>query len=401
MKPAVLFVDDEKSICNALKRTFRKSPYDIYAANSGADALSILEKERIDVVVSDQRMPGMNGTELLSIVKQQYPDVSRLMLSGYSDFDDVIGAINKANIFKFLTKPWDDEHLREAVNDALEVKKPVKKAGSKTNEPEPSLWQPISGRTGDNQARHREVIVNPPVILHPAFPDESDQFLKKQQQLEADINNDLLLMYNKRLKSPSSSTSNNISNTLQYWMMEWPRFANFHHQHIIDTARYAGFNRNLSTWYTLSCLDRIQSQSPRDPTPVVIDLFDGHLLHDYSLRTLLYTLLYSHPTLFRLDFELLDHPDMQCLIRELHDTQGLLILNIGKRIIDTNLLAETPISYIEMDGQTHIIRNTELTQKRKMIMEDAQKFSIKTILNGVNDTEQHQYAQDMQFDYYL
>lgn len=116
MRPfKLLLVDDEESVLRSLERVLRSEAYKVTTAIDAATALRQLEAEAFDVIISDQRMPGMGGTELLRIVKDRYPRTIRIMLSGYSDFDSIVGAINQANVSKFLPKPWDNEELRSLV----------------------------------------------------------------------------------------------------------------------------------------------------------------------------------------------------------------------------------------------------------------------------------------------
>jgi response regulator RpfG family c-di-GMP phosphodiesterase len=119
MQPVVLLVDDEESIRSALHRMFRKNNFQVIEADSGQAALEVLAREVVDVIISDQRMPGMTGTELLAKVKKGYPDIGRIMLSGQSDFDDLCEAINEAKVHRFLSKPWDEEQLVNVVNDSV------------------------------------------------------------------------------------------------------------------------------------------------------------------------------------------------------------------------------------------------------------------------------------------
>ena len=119
MERTLLLVDDEQNILSALTRLFRREDYRILRANSGAQALELLETNSVGVIISDQRMPEMTGVELLSKVKELYPDVVRIMLSGYTDLKSVTDAINEGAIYKFLTKPWDDDLLKENVRVAF------------------------------------------------------------------------------------------------------------------------------------------------------------------------------------------------------------------------------------------------------------------------------------------
>lgn len=115
----LLLVDDEPSIINALRRTLRSNDYKIITANSAAEALDQLAHHDVDVIVSDNRMPMVSGLELLRQVKQRYPNVIRIMLSGYSDFNSLSTAVNSGEIFRFLSKPWEDAQLKDAVREGF------------------------------------------------------------------------------------------------------------------------------------------------------------------------------------------------------------------------------------------------------------------------------------------
>jgi response regulator RpfG family c-di-GMP phosphodiesterase len=119
-KATVLVVDDEPNILRSLVRLLRRDGYNILTAGSGAEGLELLAQHDVEVIISDQRMPGMTGTEFLSRVKELYPDTVRIVLSGYTDLESITDAINHGAIYKFLTKPWDDELLRDNVRQAIE-----------------------------------------------------------------------------------------------------------------------------------------------------------------------------------------------------------------------------------------------------------------------------------------
>ncbi|MEM1108452.1 MAG: response regulator [Planctomycetota bacterium] len=120
-RPKVLFVDDEQSIIASLKRLVRREGYDLFTANSGAEALEIFDAHGpFDLVMSDFRMPGMTGAELLSQVRDRSPETIRIILSGYSEVHAIIDAINDGSIYKYLTKPWNDEELKLHIRRALE-----------------------------------------------------------------------------------------------------------------------------------------------------------------------------------------------------------------------------------------------------------------------------------------
>lgn len=117
----VLLVDDEINIVSALKRLLRRDGYDIFTATSGEEGLKLLLNHGdIGVIISDQRMPQMMGVDFLREVKIRHPETIRIVLSGYTDLQSVTQAINEGAIYKFLTKPWDDELLRNHIRDAFE-----------------------------------------------------------------------------------------------------------------------------------------------------------------------------------------------------------------------------------------------------------------------------------------
>lgn len=118
-QPTLLLVDDEPSILSSLKRLLRGDGYRILTANSGQQGLEVLAAHAVDVIVSDQRMPGMTGVEFLRAVRQSYPDTVRLVLSGFTELQTVTDAVNAGAIYKFLTKPWDDGQLRGHVQEAF------------------------------------------------------------------------------------------------------------------------------------------------------------------------------------------------------------------------------------------------------------------------------------------
>lgn len=115
----VLCVDDEVNILNSLKRLLRKEDYTVLTATSGSEGLSLLEKQPVQVVISDQRMPEMTGTEFLKKVKERYPNTIRVILSGYAEAPALLGAINEGEVFRFLTKPWNDEELKAEIQQCL------------------------------------------------------------------------------------------------------------------------------------------------------------------------------------------------------------------------------------------------------------------------------------------
>ncbi len=119
-KHTILYVDDEEPIINSVKRLFRKEKFRLLTAYSGEEALTILEKTKVHLVISDQRMPEMSGTQFLAKVRENYPETIRIILTGYTEVDSMQQAINQGHIYKFLLKPWDGEDLKNEVRSCLE-----------------------------------------------------------------------------------------------------------------------------------------------------------------------------------------------------------------------------------------------------------------------------------------
>ncbi|MBL0208274.1 response regulator [Propionivibrio sp.] len=118
----LLLVDDEENILTSLRRLLRREGYTILIGHSGEQGLEILAQHPVDVIVSDQRMPNMTGVEFLRRVKTAYPDTVRMVLSGYTELQSITDAINEGAIYKFLTKPWEDEQLRANIAEAFRYK---------------------------------------------------------------------------------------------------------------------------------------------------------------------------------------------------------------------------------------------------------------------------------------
>lgn len=116
----ILCVDDENNILQSLRRLLRKEGYNLLLASSGEEAFELLEQNDVHLIISDQRMPQMNGTEFLASVKEKYPDVLRVILTGYTDVDSITESINKGHIYKFFLKPWNDNNLKLEIRQALE-----------------------------------------------------------------------------------------------------------------------------------------------------------------------------------------------------------------------------------------------------------------------------------------
>jgi len=122
MSHSIMFVDDEVNILNSLVRLFRNEGYEIFTATSGAEGLKTIENHDISLIISDYKMPQMSGVDFLAQVKENSPDTMRIMLTGYADLEASINAINKGEVYRFITKPWQDEEIKLTVSQSLEYR---------------------------------------------------------------------------------------------------------------------------------------------------------------------------------------------------------------------------------------------------------------------------------------
>jgi DNA-binding NtrC family response regulator len=116
----LLLVDDEPLVLQSLSATFRRQ-YNIFTATNGKDAIEVVRQNHIHVVLSDQRMPGMLGHEVLRVIKTISPSTIRILLTGYSDLDAIMNSVNSGEVFRFLTKPWKIDQLRDTVSAAVDI----------------------------------------------------------------------------------------------------------------------------------------------------------------------------------------------------------------------------------------------------------------------------------------
>jgi DNA-binding NtrC family response regulator len=123
MKGHVLFVDDDPAVTSGLRRSLHKEPYKIYTASSANEALDLLAKQPIDVIVSDEKMPGMSGTDFLARVCRDYPDTIRMILTGHANLETFTRAVKDGQIYRFFIKPCNEVDLAITIRQALEQKK--------------------------------------------------------------------------------------------------------------------------------------------------------------------------------------------------------------------------------------------------------------------------------------
>jgi putative nucleotidyltransferase with HDIG domain len=163
----VLFVDDEVNILKALKRLLRSEDMNVLCASRGQEALDLLDKNPAQVVVSDQRMPEMTGVDFLSHVRERRPDVVRMMLTGYTEMDVAVDAINRGEIYRLITKPWNDDELRATIRQAFDhadLKAEIKRLNQVTREQNfrlqdmnRNLEAKVRERTKQLAAKHQEL----------------------------------------------------------------------------------------------------------------------------------------------------------------------------------------------------------------------------------------------------
>ena len=114
----ILYVDDEESNLRIFKTAFKRD-YNIFLAGSGLEAIKILHQQAIHLIVTDQKMPEMTGTEFLEKTIPEFPNIIRIILTGFSDIEAIVRAVNKANIYKYVTKPWNREEFKLVLDEAL------------------------------------------------------------------------------------------------------------------------------------------------------------------------------------------------------------------------------------------------------------------------------------------
>lgn len=116
----LLLVDDDANILRSLSRVFAEEEYSVFTASDGSEALEVMRRVPIDLIISDQKMPGMSGLEFLEKTMDDYPDVIRIILTGHAELNDAIRAINSGSVYKFILKPWNNDDLKVTVKRALE-----------------------------------------------------------------------------------------------------------------------------------------------------------------------------------------------------------------------------------------------------------------------------------------
>ena len=177
----ILCVDDEENILSALERVFlEEDSYEIITATSGEKGLEILKERPVDLIISDQRMPGMSGTEFLKKARKLYPDTIRIVLSGFSDFDTVISSINEGEIYRLIQKPWDESELLLIVKDSLEkytlirenkkLQEEIRKQNEELKLLNQQLEEKVRGRTQELLVSNQVLTLSQEILHHVSTP---------------------------------------------------------------------------------------------------------------------------------------------------------------------------------------------------------------------------------------
>lgn len=175
-RQTILFVDDEPNVLKSLKRLFIDTDYKILTANDGEEGLMKLGEREIDLVISDYRMPQMNGVQFLHKVKELYPNTIRIILSGYADVAAIVEAINDGQVYKFLAKPWNEQELFTTIKRALEhhavldenskLLNELKVANEELTELTKSLEIKVENRTRDLEIKNRALEISRKILSH-------------------------------------------------------------------------------------------------------------------------------------------------------------------------------------------------------------------------------------------
>ena len=147
-KPKIAFIDDEPRILRSLKMHFRQS-HDVFITTDATELMEYVSQNEVQVVISDQRMPDKQGTEVLSDIKAASPNTIRILLTGYADLNAVMDSVNEGEIYRYITKPWQNDELKQIVNKATEIAQQTQEITQNTMQGNDT--QKVSGGTGSNR----------------------------------------------------------------------------------------------------------------------------------------------------------------------------------------------------------------------------------------------------------
>lgn len=178
-KYSILYVDDEKSNLNVFNTTFRRD-YSVFTASSAAEGMELLASSKIDIIITDQRMPKMTGVEFLKWCKAHYPETVRIILTGFSDSEAIITAINECDIYRYIAKPWDSDEMKLTLKKAFEayqLRQDNQKLIGDLKEAKESLEQKVIARTTEVMEQKEEI-------------EEKNKALENQNYLLQEIDNE-------------------------------------------------------------------------------------------------------------------------------------------------------------------------------------------------------------------
>jgi len=222
----LLFVDDERNILSSLKRLFRPRGYRIITALSGKEGLAVMEKESVDLVISDMRMPEMDGAAFLEQAANRWPDTVRILLTGYSDLTSTIAAVNKGQIYRYISKPWEDNDLLLTAKRALErqrLEALTRRQNAQLKELNATLEDKVAARTSELQQTV-------------SFLELAQQSLKKSYCTTVEVFSNLVEMREHHGRGWNRRIARQISQVAKLFEMEDEEAQNLH---------YAALLRNI------------------------------------------------------------------------------------------------------------------------------------------------------------
>lgn len=215
MKPTLLFVDDEERILKSLKVIF-KSRYNVLTTTDGKEAIEMAKNQQIHVVISDQRMPIMTGTEVLRGVKEVSPNTMRLLLTGYSDLAAIVGSVNDGEIFRYINKPWDNDEIKSIIAKAADIALKVETLPNKAEQKQDAMTSELEILVIDNDEQTltlvEEVLKNTNRVHYSETVDNAFKILSEHKSIAVVISE--IKVGNEDISSPLKILKQYHPNTL-------------------------------------------------------------------------------------------------------------------------------------------------------------------------------------------